>query len=142
MLAALRSTPVNSVAAQEFGSDYTDPYLVRAAGASIDFLAPLGFQATLRGSYEHQSAVSVNATPVVGQFEATIPAVNMHANVFALELNRPSASSFLGTELSVRAEARAPLSLGSGRTRDIAARNAMNSSRASAGSCSGSIRPR
>src|SRR3954470_5638053 len=52
---AERSTVVNSLAAQEFGSDYTDPYLVRAVGASADYVAANGIRARVTGSYEWQS---------------------------------------------------------------------------------------
>jgi hypothetical protein len=104
---AERSTAVNSLAAQEFGSDYTDPYLVRAGGASVEFPAVKGFNPRFTASYEWQSALGVNATPVTGSFESTVPVNNYHAMRYALEVNRAPALWLWGTELTVRAEARA-----------------------------------
>jgi len=103
---AERSTAVNSLAAQEFGSDYTDPYLVRAVGASADFPAVKGFNPRFTASYEWQSALGVNATPVTGAFGPTIPANDYHAGRYSFELNRAPALWLGGTELTVRAEFR------------------------------------
>ena len=70
---AERSGVVNSLAAQEFGSDYTDPYLVRGGGAGLDFTQASGLRWTLEGSYENQSALTVHATPVTGTFGPAVP---------------------------------------------------------------------
>jgi hypothetical protein len=106
---AERSTPVNSLAAQEFASDYTDPYLVQAAGLGIDFPLVASLQARFTGSYEHQSPLSVNATPVTGTFLPTILASDEHLTRIALELDRPTQPAFLGTELGVHAELRSSI---------------------------------
>jgi hypothetical protein len=103
---AERSTVINSFAAQEFGSDYTDPYLVRAVGAGADLVSGGGLRARLTGSYEWQSPLRVAARPVSGVYEATIPADDTHASRFALEIDRPPTLSFLGTELELHAEVR------------------------------------
>ncbi len=103
---AERSAVINSFAAQEFGSDYTDPYLVRAVGASADFVSAGGVRARFTGTYEWQSPSRVTARPVSGVYEPTIPADNAHASRFALEIDRPPTLSFLGTELELHAEAR------------------------------------
>ncbi|HEY9227283.1 MAG TPA: hypothetical protein VIP11_11585, partial [Gemmatimonadaceae bacterium] len=95
---AERSTPINSIAAQEWASDYTDPYLVRSVGAGLDLPMWRGIQARLTGSYESQAALSIHATPVHGTFLPTIPADDQHASLFTLELTRPTALAFLGTE--------------------------------------------
>jgi len=104
---AERSTAINSLAAQEFGSDYTDPYLVRAGGVSIDFPAVKTFNPRLTASYEWQSPLFVNATPVTGTFLNTLPVNDYHATRFSLELNRAPGLWLWGTELTVKAEARA-----------------------------------
>ena len=101
---AERSTPVNSIAAQEFASDYTDPYLVRSVGGEIGFPAFRGFNARLVGAYEHQSSLGVNATPVNGTFLPTIDAQDRRMGRFTLNIDRPPALSFLGTELAAHAE--------------------------------------
>ncbi|HEY4132442.1 MAG TPA: hypothetical protein VGM50_17660 [Gemmatimonadaceae bacterium] len=103
---AERSSAVNSLAAQEFGSDYTDPYLVRALGLSVETPAIFDFHPRITGSYESQSPLAVNATPVIGDFERTIPAFDFHASRFALDLERPVSLWYWGTELSVRGNAR------------------------------------
>jgi hypothetical protein len=103
---AERSMVINSVAAQEFGSDYTDPYLVRAVGVSADYVATNGIRSRLTGSYEWQSRLSVQATSVSGTFEPTIPAQNTHASRVSLEIDRPPTLSMFGTELEFHAELR------------------------------------
>ncbi len=103
---AERSTAINSLAAQEFGSDYTDPYLVWAGGASADFPAVKGFNPRFTASYERQSALGVNAVPVTGTFEPTVPVDDYHAMRYSFELNRAPALWLWGTELTVRAEFR------------------------------------
>jgi hypothetical protein len=101
-----RSTVINSFAAQEFGSDYSDPYLARALGASAEVVSAGGIRARITGSYEWQSPRTVAARPISGVFEPAIPADDAHASRFALEIDRPPTLSFLGTELEMRAETR------------------------------------
>jgi hypothetical protein len=67
------STVRNSLAAQEFGSDYTDPYDVSAFGTVLQASA-LGWRWSLQGEYVRQGALAVHATPARGRFEATVPA--------------------------------------------------------------------
>jgi hypothetical protein len=102
-----RSSVVNSLAAQEFGSDYTDPYLARAAGASADYIFANGLRSRLTGSYEWQSPLRVRAGTVSGAFEPTIPADDSHASRIAFEIDRPPSLWVFGTELELRAELRA-----------------------------------
>jgi hypothetical protein len=109
---AERSTVLNSVAAQEFGSDYTDPYLVRAVGASADYVAANGIRSRLTASYEWQSPLRVRAGPVSGVFEPTVPADDAHANRVSLEIDRPPTLSMFGTELELHAELRARIPYG------------------------------
>jgi hypothetical protein len=104
---AERSTTVNSIAAQEFGSDYSDPYLVRAVGAGVDFGS--GILWHLNGSYEWQSPVVNRATPVTGHFEPTIPARDQHATRLAINAERPVVAGPLGTDVSWTAELRGTL---------------------------------
>jgi hypothetical protein len=97
---AERSMLLNSLAAQEFGSDYTDPYLVRAVGASVAFPGVLQFHPQLAVSYEHQSPLAVHAAPVAGAYESTVPATDRRAIRIALDATRPPNLWLLGTELS------------------------------------------
>ena len=64
----------NTIAAQEFGSDYTDPYDARGASVTMDFGQRFGGRWRLTGGYEWQDSLSVNATPASGQYEPTLAA--------------------------------------------------------------------
>jgi hypothetical protein len=63
----------NSLAAQEFGSDYSDPFDVRRAGTSLSANA-LGIRWDLEAAYVRHRALGVQASPAHGRFEPTIPA--------------------------------------------------------------------
>lgn len=86
----------NSLAAQEFGSDYTDPYDARAIGGALS-IAALGARWDLQGSYVRQRALAVHATPARGRFEPTIPA--WEAAGLELDLRASRARSWAGGEL-------------------------------------------
>jgi hypothetical protein len=103
---AERSTALNSLAAQEFGSDYTEPYLVRAAGVSAELRSLLGFDTKITGSLESQSSVAVRARPVTGVFEPTIPVTEQHAMRWSLDIDRAPSLWIFGTELALHAQAR------------------------------------
>ncbi len=64
----------NSLAAGLFGSDYTDPIGVRAAGAEFTLGRFAGLRWRLRGSAESHRALPVTARPVRGRYEPLIPA--------------------------------------------------------------------
>ncbi|HKS06539.1 MAG TPA: hypothetical protein VJR92_09530 [Gemmatimonadaceae bacterium] len=64
----------NSIAAQEFGSDYTDPYDLRAAGAQITLGRWAGIRWRIHAAAEEHDSVSVRAAPENGVYEPTIPA--------------------------------------------------------------------
>ena len=121
---AERSTIVNSLAAQEFGSDYTDPFLVRAVGAGGDYVAANGIRSRLTASYEWQSPLSVRAGTVSGVFEPTVPAEEMHAGRVSLEIDRPPTLSLLGTELEIHGQLRATFPYGNRPDGTSAAREA------------------
>jgi len=101
-----RSILVNSIAAQEFGSDYTDPYGVHAGGIGFDAFNLGGFRLHLDASLERQRPLRVTATPAYGEFEPILPAAPVRATRIALTGNRPTALSFLGTELRLDGELR------------------------------------
>ena len=104
---AERSGAVNSLAAQEFGSDYTDPYLVHAGELRVDLPAVADFDVHGTASYEWQTPLAIHAVPVTGAFQPTLAFEPMHATRFAVEATRPATSWIGGTELTVRAEGRA-----------------------------------
>jgi hypothetical protein len=103
---AERSSVVNSLASQEFGSDYSDPYLVREIGLSVETPALFAFHPRLTASYEWQSPLSVHARSVAGEFEPTVPAYDEHATRFSLDAERPAGLWFAGTELAARGNVR------------------------------------
>ncbi|OYV64865.1 MAG: hypothetical protein B7Z72_12770 [Gemmatimonadetes bacterium 21-71-4] len=65
---------MNSLAAQEFGSDATEPYEVTSAGAALEFPA-WGLRWTLGAAAERQRPVTVHAQPALGHYAATVSAL-------------------------------------------------------------------
>jgi hypothetical protein len=101
-----RSLLVNSIAAQEFASDYTDPYGVQGVGLGLDALGVAGFQLHLDASLERQRPLAVRATPVYGHFEPLVPAAKLRATRISLTAERPTALFLFGTELRLDGELR------------------------------------
>jgi hypothetical protein len=102
-----RSGLINSIAAQEFGSDATEPFDVRAVGAAMELGRAMGMAWRLTSAYERHEAVRVVASPSRGRYEPVIDAHVSHAGRVALSFDRPT-SLFVGdTELRVSGEARA-----------------------------------
>ena len=89
----------NSIAAQEFGSDYTDTYNARSISLSWG-LARMGWRPSLDVAYERQSPLSVHARPATGHFEPTIPALDLRETRATLGLDRPTALTFAGFEMA------------------------------------------
>jgi hypothetical protein len=85
---AERSTAVNSFAAQEFGSDATDPYDVWAFGLAAELGEHAGLRWRLEGAWEHQDSLRIHARPAWGRYEATIPARALHEERVALGFTR------------------------------------------------------
>jgi hypothetical protein len=102
-----RSRLVNSIAAQEFGSDATDPYGVQAVGLGLEAVGMKGFRLELDGSLERQRPLAVRARPATGRFMPALPATPLRAVRVSLTAERPTALSVLGTELRLRGELRA-----------------------------------
>src|SRR5437773_6936131 len=96
----------NTIAAQEFGSDYTDTYDARSISLAAS-VAGFKWRPSVEVAYERHEPVIVNARPANGRFEATIPALSLHETRLTLGLNRPTTLTFggyeLGTQLSLSA---------------------------------------
>jgi hypothetical protein len=90
----------NTIAAQEFGSDYTDTYDVRGISLSGSLARP-GWRPSLEYAYERHRPLLVNARPASGSFEPTIPAAALRESRLTLGLDRPTALAFAGVELGV-----------------------------------------
>jgi hypothetical protein len=95
---AERSTAVNSFAAQEFGSDATDPYDVWAVGLAAELGEHAGLRWRLEGSWEHQDSLSIHARPAWGSYERTVPARALHEERLVLGFTRPAPVMLAGFE--------------------------------------------
>jgi hypothetical protein len=102
-----RSGVLNTVASQEFGSDYTDPYRVRGGGVGIDFSSFATSHWRLDGSIEQQDPLRVSAHPVVGRFEPTIDAVSRRVFALSTTMDRRAMASVAGLDLSLHGTGRA-----------------------------------
>lgn len=95
---AERSGLSNSIAAQEFAQDFTNPYRVRALG--VEGRAPWrGMSVALRVSREEQSALRVHATPAARSFVPTLPVDSGKAWRGELRLARPTQLWWGNTEM-------------------------------------------
>jgi hypothetical protein len=70
----------NSLAAQEFGSDYTDPYRVSAAGGTLSG-SVMGVRWSLGAAHERHAPLVVQATPAHGRFQETLPAARLEGTL-------------------------------------------------------------
>jgi hypothetical protein len=87
----------NTMAAQEFGSDYTDTYDVRGASLSGS-LARFGWRPSVGFAYEEHQPLAVHARPASGRFQPTIPALSLRENRLSLALDRSTGLTFGGFE--------------------------------------------
>jgi len=101
-----RSMVTNSIAAQEFGSDYTDTYDARSVSLSGS-AARIGWRPSFELAYERHEPLAVHAQPANGTFEATIPALSLHETRLTLGLDRGASLTFGGFELGAHLSASA-----------------------------------
>lgn len=80
----------NSLAAQEFGSDYTDPYRERGVAVVAGLAASDGWRWSLSVERREESALTVHATPAAGRYEPTIAAEPLQAWRTGIEVRRPA----------------------------------------------------
>ena len=102
---AERSTAVNSFAAQEFGSDATDPYDVRGVGAGATLGTWAGVDWSLTAAHEEQGRLTVHATPWHGAYGATLPAWSLTEERLGLDVSRALPATALG-DVRVHAQVR------------------------------------
>lgn len=88
----------NSIAAQEFGSDYTDTYDARTVSLAGS-LARMGWRPSLELAYERHQPLDVHARSAIGTFEPTIPAVPLKEARATLSLDRTASLTVGGFEL-------------------------------------------
>ena len=96
----------NSLAAQEFGSDYTQPFDTRGLAATVQLGAYAGMRWKFDGGYEWQQGVGVAAHPSQGRYAPTLAAYRGRGGRLALIADRPAAPWWWGSLLRIRAEAR------------------------------------
>ena len=97
-----RSGLVNSLAAQEFGSDATEPYDLKAAG--VRAVTPMaGFRWNASVSLEDQSAVAVHARPAQGAFGPTIAAARYKPLHLSLGVERGAPLQWAGFDATATA---------------------------------------
>ena len=101
-----RSGVVNSLAAQEFGADATDPFGVQAVGIGADLTSLLGARWQLDLSLERQHALDLRAAPVSGTYPRLLPAQAARVQRASLRADRPTSLSFFGTEVRLSGELR------------------------------------
>ncbi len=87
----------NTIAAQEFGSDYTDTYDVRAISLSGS-LARFGWRPSFDLTYERHQPLAIHARPASGRFQPTIPALSLRERRLSLALDRSTSLTFGGFE--------------------------------------------
>ena len=100
-----RSGAFNSLAAQEWAGDDTDPY--RVQGMSLFAGRPIGSASLLlEAAREDHSALTVKAVPARGVFRATVPVVAASATRASLRITQPTRLFRFGTEGRGEAELR------------------------------------
>ena len=97
--AAESSLVRNSLAAQEFGSDYTDPYEVRDIGIGAALGQHLGAAWRTELAWEDHRPVFPHATPASGRYESTIPASELRGVRLSLRGAATQGDGPFGTSL-------------------------------------------
>lgn len=92
----------NSIAAQEFGSDYTDPFDVRGFSVAARSGTFSVWNATVEAALERDAPLVVHATPATGRYEPTIAASRLRERRLSLILDQPTRLTVLGFESQVR----------------------------------------
>ena len=98
-----RSLAVNSIAAQEFGSDYTDPFGVRGASATLRFPLSAGVTSSIAAAWERHWGLERHATPATGKYEAAPPASRIVERRLTAEIDRPTKVGLFGFETRLHA---------------------------------------
>ncbi len=102
--AAERSMAVNSIASQEFGSDFLDLYHTQGGSLTAQFAPIAGWGASLEGAIERQHGVSIHATPATGHYGSALVANTLRQVRGTLFLDRPTTLGPFGFEMQSHAE--------------------------------------
>ncbi|MDQ6635021.1 MAG: hypothetical protein M3Z10_09725, partial [Gemmatimonadota bacterium] len=102
-----RSGVVNSLAAQEFGADVSDPYWTEGFGVGLDARDIAGgLRLRLDLTRERQRALAIRATPASGSFPRLIAATPLRSLRASFVAERPTALSIFGSEVRATSELR------------------------------------
>ncbi len=96
----------NSFAAQEFGTDYTDPFDARGIALTLRLGQRLGGAWSVAASVERQRPLAVHASPAWGRFEPTIPALPANVAELSIRGERALTPSVAGLWIGGRLELR------------------------------------
>jgi hypothetical protein len=96
----------NSIAAQEFGSDYTDPFGARGLSLTLRLGDRFGAAWSVAAAAERHEPLAIHAVPARGRFEATVPAIAGDVAEATLQAHRPLTPGPLGTWIGGRIEIR------------------------------------
>ena len=99
------SQVISSIAAQEFGSDFSDPYGTRGVALNLRTRPLRGWVLSLEGAAEEQRSLSVNATPANGVYEETIEALDLTERRLTFSADQPTRLGPLGFETQLHVEA-------------------------------------
>lgn len=112
----------NSIAAQEFGSDWTDPYGRRGGVLTLGHAAPSGRALVIELERMEERPLDVRATPARGRYGPTLPADSVESWAAALRwsMQRPAGPRGEALQLSMRLSGGRAEWAGSAETRDYA----------------------
>lgn len=88
-----RSGLINSFAAQEFGSDYTDLFKVTGAALALGLPRTVELHPTVTIALEHQSRAAVHAIPATGRYGPAAAAIPVRQLRATLGLDVPAVSA-------------------------------------------------
>ena len=96
----------NSIGAQEFAADLTDPFDVRMAGVSLGLGAPGRAQWRLEVAAERHDPLAVHASPSTGRYQSTVAVAPMSGVRLSLRAENAATPSLLEGTLHVTGELR------------------------------------
>ena len=99
----------NSIGAGAFGRDFTNPYEIRAVGATLGFADVGGVQLELTATHERQERLSINASSLTGSFDPVVPAWSLRQGRLSVGMVRPASTAFWGMDVGWQAKLRAGL---------------------------------
>jgi hypothetical protein len=94
----------SSIAAQEFGTDLSDPFGARGVSVGLRTRPVAGWSVSIEGAVESQRSLDIHATPTMGTFEPTLAASPARERRATLSFDRPTRLGPLGFETQLHAE--------------------------------------